>query len=113
MELSATGGGEIRLQNVNFVDVKVNIAGGSSSVDLSGVGTNQEISVSTGGEYKARDLKSNMARITITAGGTVTLTAYETLYAKVSAGGKVFYAGNPNEIEEDVNAGGMIKNLEE
>lgn len=107
---------EVKSQERAFVNLEVQIKhlkvkttqGGI--VKLNGTAKNQEVDLDLYGVYHGYDLKI-LENTTIKAGlGTkAEIYAGETLNAKVSFGGSVFYKGDPEVIKDKKVVGGIIK----
>ncbi len=107
VELKAQEGAIIDLDiDVKYLEVK-SVTG--ASIIVSGVAENQNIAATTGGSYKAYDLKSNYATIISATGSLVRVSVSELLDAKVRLGGTVFYKGNPKDVKTKKIIGGTIK----
>lgn len=107
VELKAQEGAIIDLDvNVKYLEVK-SVTG--ASIVISGNTENQNIEVTTGGSYKAYDLKSNYTSVTSATGSLARVTVSELLDAKVRLGGTVYYKGNPKEVKTKKIIGGTIK----
>lgn len=110
IELRAQEGGEINLElKVTTADIK-SVTGGV--IEVSGKSQNQNISISTGGIYKGKDLKTESTEIAIRAGGEADVNATELLDIKIRAGGDVFVYGNPKKINKSKALGGRIKYMD-
>ncbi|AOW21109.1 head GIN domain-containing protein [Urechidicola croceus] len=107
VELKTQEGAIIDLDlDVKYLTVK-SVTGGQ--VYTSGNAENQDIEVTTGGAYKAYDLKSNYSTVMCASGGIVNINVSELLDAKVRLGGKILYKGSPKEVKTKKIIGGTIK----
>lgn len=77
-------------------------------LNLSGNTENQEVTIRSGGQYDAKDLKANQTDVTILAGGDATITTAEYVDANVTAGGTIEIYGNPETVKQDKTFGGSI-----
>lgn len=77
-------------------------------IELSGKALTQKVTVKAGGQYYAKDVKSETIDINISAGGVADITAEKLVDAKVRAGGTVNVYGDPEVIEKDTMLGGTI-----
>jgi len=80
-------------------------------INVSGSSKNQNISISTGGEFNAKEFITEKSEISINAGGEAFIYATEFVDAKVKAGGNVYIYGKPKEINESTILGGKIKRM--
>ena len=107
IDLKTQEGGKIDVPlKVNFAKIKA-VSGGI--VTASGTAKEQDININSGGIYEAKELKSEITEINVTAGGNANVYASEKIDAHVTAGGKIFVYGNPKQIDKKRFAGGKIK----
>jgi hypothetical protein len=70
----------------------------SSSGNLeiqNGQAQQQNIQISSSGEYHANALVSSIADITISSSGSATIRVSDQLSGKISSSGNIYYIGNP------------------
>lgn len=109
VELKAQEGGKINVDlKVTTTSIK-SVTGGV--VEASGKSQNQNISISTGGVYKGKDLKTESTEIAIRAGGEADVNATDVLDIKIRAGGDVFIYGEPKKVNKSKALGGRIKHM--
>ena len=107
IQLSAQEGGVIKVPlNVTFTKIKA-VSGGI--IETTGKSQIQNISLSTGGVYKAKDLKTEKTEVTIKAAGEAHITASKLVDIKIRAGGDVFIYGKPEKVNESKVLGGRVK----
>ncbi|WP_439130831.1 head GIN domain-containing protein [Polaribacter sp.] len=93
--------------NVKHLEVKA-ISGGI--IKLSGNVKNQNVDVDLYGIYNGFDLKAkNNSTVKAGTGAKAEILAGETLNAKVSFGGSIFYKGNPEVLKDKKVVGGIIQ----
>ena len=110
IELRAQEGGEINLDlKVTTATIK-SVTGGV--IQTSGKSQNQDISISTGGVYKGKELKTESTEIAIRAGGEADVNATDVLDIKIRAGGDVFVYGDPKKVNKNKALGGRIKHMD-
>ncbi len=81
-------------------------------VKLTGTSKNQDIDLDLYGVYHGYGLTvSDNTSIRAGSGAKAEVIAGETLNAKVSFGGSIFYKGNPEVIKDKKVAGGIIKQM--
>lgn len=107
---------EVKTQERAFVNLVVNIkhlkvkSSSGGIVKLSGSAKNQEIDLDLYGVYHGYNLKvSDNTTIRSGSGAKAEIFAGETLNAKVTFGGSIFYKGNPEVIKDKKVVGGIIK----
>ncbi|MEQ6124444.1 head GIN domain-containing protein [Pseudotenacibaculum sp. MALMAid0570] len=82
-------------------------------IKLTGSSKNQDIDVDLYGIYHGYGLSvSDNTSIRAGSGAKAEVSAGETLNAKVSFGGSIFYKGNPEVIKDKKVAGGIIKQVD-
>lgn len=107
LEVRVQEGATIELDlDVRYLTCK-SVTGGT--IRLTGKTVNQNVEVTTGGIYKAQELKSEQATITSASGGFAKIHVTEMLDARVRFGGSIFYSGNPEDIVTKKLIGGEIK----
>ena len=109
IELRAQEGGKIKVGlEVNHTKIKA-VTGGI--VEASGVSKSQDITLSSGGIFEGRDLKTEDTTIGVTAAGKADIYASNKADVRVAAGGNVNIYGNPKTLSEKTFAGGRIKRM--
>ena len=82
-------------------------------IKLTGSSKNQDIDLDLYGVYHGYELKVlDNTTIRSGSGAKAEVTAGETLNAKVSFGGSIFYKGTPEVIKDKKVAGGIIKQVD-
>ncbi|MEE9361927.1 MAG: head GIN domain-containing protein [Cellulophaga sp.] len=109
LELKSQEGGELIIAtDVEQLLIKV-VSGGV--ITTSGVSTNQDVKINTGGTYKGENLKTSLTTVSVNAGGTAEIFASDYVKAIVKAGGVVKVHGNPKKMDEKTVFGGKIKRM--
>lgn len=106
LAINSKTGSHIKL-NLEVQKVKVRSASGGI-IELEGTAKNQEVSVSTGGILKAKDLQTAQTTVTVSTGGNADVRASELVDAKVKAGGVITIFGKPKQINQKTVLGGTI-----
>ena len=75
---------------------------------LSGIVTNHQSSVSSGGACEAETFEAEQVKVKVTAGGIAYVYATELLEARVTAGGIIRIYGNPKKMVTKKAIGGKI-----
>ncbi|WP_158839751.1 head GIN domain-containing protein [Polaribacter sp. L3A8] len=92
---------------VNYLTVKTSSGG---IVKLSGTAKNQEIDVDLYGIYNGFNMKtSGNSNVFAGTGAKAEILAGQTLSAKVSFGGSIFYKGDPEVVKDKKVIGGIIQ----
>ena len=92
---------------VKYVKVRTSSGG---IVKLSGTADNQEVDVDLYGTYHGFNMKvTGNSSVKAGTGAKAEILAGETLNAKVSFGGSIFYKGNPEVIQDKKVIGGIIQ----
>lgn len=107
---------EVNVQERAFINLVVNVkhlevrASSGGIIKLSGTTKNQNVDVDLYGIYNGFNLK-NQANTFVKAGtgAKAEVFAGETLNAKVSFGGSIFYKGNPEVVKDKKVIGGIIQ----
>jgi len=106
---------EVRVQEGARINVNVNVrhltgkAVTGGTIKIAGKTENQNVEATTGGFYKALDLKSKQTIVLAASGAEAEVNASEILDAKVRFGGSVYYQGNPEVLKTKKVIGGTIK----
>ncbi len=107
---------EVKSQERAFINIVVNVkhlevkAISGGIVKLSGITKNQNVDVDLYGIYNGFDLKAtNKSTVKAGTGAKAEILAEETLNAKVSFGGSIFYKGNPEVLKDKKVVGGIIQ----
>ena len=82
-------------------------------IKLTGESKNQDVDCDLYGVYEGFGLKvSELSELRVGSGAKAEINAGETLKAKVTFGGSIFYKGNPEVIKAKKVAGGIIKQVD-
>jgi len=106
LEVKAQEGAIIRLE-VDTKRVSSRVVSGSI-ITLSGKAKNQDVTVSTGGSYRANECVTEQIKISVSAGGVAKVYATEIVKAKAKAGGDIKIYGHPNLADTKRVLGGTI-----
>jgi hypothetical protein len=106
-DIIAKEGAEIKLN----IDVeKLNIKGTSGAIiTVNGTAKNQDVLINSGAVLNAKKLETEQTTITINAGGEAAIYATNIVDAKVRAGGTITISGKPKQINQNIIAGGTIR----
>jgi len=129
MELSLNGSGNIKIDDLSTGKLSMDLNGsgninvdklaataigssinGSGDIQLAGEAPTQKISFNGSGNYRAGDLKSNSAEISIPGSAEVTIWVTDTLNANINGSGTIRYYGKPS-VNQTGNGSGKIVSL--
>ena len=107
---------EIKAQEGAFINMVVNVkhlkvkSTSGAVIKLSGATKNQTVEANLGGMYHGYKLKvSDLNYVRAGSGSKVEVQSGETLDAKVSFGGSIFYKGTPEVFKDKKVIGGVIE----
>jgi hypothetical protein len=107
---------EVNVQERAFINLVVNIkhldvrASSGGIIKLSGITKNQDVAVDLYGVYNGFALEATANSIVTSGiGARAEIFSGETLNAKVSFGGSIFYKGNPEVVKDKKVIGGIIQ----
>ncbi len=107
---------EIKAQEGAFINMVVNVkhlkvkSSSGAVIKLSGETKNQHVAADLGGMYHGYKMQvSDMTMVKAGSGSKVEVQAGETLDAKVSFGGSIFYKGKPEVFKDKKVIGGVIE----
>ena len=86
---------------------KVSLSG-MGNITVSGTVRNQDVSVSGMGSYRAGDLSSRTAVVSVIGAGSAVVRVSERLTANVNGPGTIEYIGNP-EVDASVSGTGSVR----
>ncbi|AJR02918.1 head GIN domain-containing protein [Siansivirga zeaxanthinifaciens] len=110
IDLRAQEGGSIKVPvNVTYTIIKA-VTGGI--IEVTGRSKSQDISLLTGGIYKAEHLETEKTDVSINAAGEAYIKASKIVDVKVRAGGDVFIYGHPETVNESTILGGRVKRMD-
>lgn len=110
---------EVKSQERAFIDLNVEIkhlrvkSSSGGIIKLTGNSKNQDIDLDLYGVYHGYDLKvTDNSTLRVGSGAKAEINAGETLNAKVTFGGSIFYKGDPEVIKDKKVAGGIIRQVD-
>lgn len=107
LNVYVSGSGDLEL-SAEARNIKTKVSG-SGDVELSGSCQEQDVKVSGSGDVKAYDLKTQICNVRVSGSGTCKVNASESLNAKVSGSGDIYYKGNPEKVKTKVSGSGDIE----
>lgn len=110
LDFSVAGSGDIEA-DIDCPEVDADIAG-SGTIKLSGQTREVKIDIAGSGDFKAENLLSERAKISIAGSGSAWVFASTNLDISIAGSGDVYYKGNPGNIKRSVAGSGNIKPVE-
>ena len=110
LRISGAGGTSVKIEDLQTTTLRVS-GQGALKAELAGRATEQIISISGAGDYRADKLASDNIVVKVSGAGKVVVNARKTLEAGISGAGLVEYLGNP-EVREQVSGVGRVKRRE-
>ena len=109
-ELEAIGASGATSLKIDGLDAKeLSVSGsGAMKVELAGRVAEQRVSISGAGDYRAADLASEDARVSVSGAGRVVVQVEKTLKIGLSGAGAVEYIGNP-KVTQQISGAGRVK----
>lgn len=105
MEVSGSGGIDVRSAFFNKADLKVS---GSGDLDLAGTATELKCRVSGSGNLDCFEFPVNIAHVSVSGSGNARVHVLEQLDAEVSGSGDVIYKGNP-QVSAQISGSGSVR----
>lgn len=107
LKVSASGATSLRIDDLDAKELSVS-GSGAMTVELAGRVTEQRVSISGAGDYRAADLASDDARVSVSGAGRVVIQVEKTLKIGLSGAGAVEYIGNP-KVTQEISGAGRVK----
>ncbi len=110
LNISVSGSGSIRLSQLSADEVSIRISG-SGSVTAEGSGADlTDIGISGSGSISAENFKLNKADVSISGSGRCKVWVEDSLVARISGSGSLYYKGDPN-IDAKSSGSGRVKSF--
>ncbi len=107
--IRTSGGGHV-VMDINCRTLKTGTSGGGQ-LDLAGSADNYTMSASGGGRVRGFDFTVKHFSADMSGGGSVEITATETIGMKASGGGRVNYKGNASVQYVSLSGGGKLNKV--
>ena len=107
LKVSASGATSLRIDGLDTRELSVS-GSGAIKVELAGRATEQRVAISGAGDYRAPELVSENARVSVSGAGRVVIQAEKTLGIALSGAGSVEYLGNP-KVTQQISGAGRVK----
>jgi len=82
---------------------------GSGELRISGLGLNSDLEVQGSGSIRSNDFIQERSNALSDGSGSIYLYVSEYLNGKVFGSGSIYYAGNPSNVDKEINGSGNIK----
>lgn len=109
LEIRMTGVGTVDINDLEAEELDV-LLSGAGSIDVSGEVGDQEVILSSVGEYRASDLRSQTASVRLSGAGRSILWAEDSLQVRISGLGSVEYYGEP-DVHSEISGLGRLMEL--
>ena len=107
LKVSASGATSLKISDLETKELLIS-GSGAIKVEVIGRATSQNIDISGAGNYRAAELASDDARVTVSGAGRVVVQAEKTLRIDLSGAGSVEYIGNP-KVTQQISGAGRVK----
>ena len=107
LKLSVSGSGDLELA-VEAKTISTRLSG-SGNLTLDGQTQDQQIRISGSGDLDAFDMNSRSCSVRVSGSGVAKVHASESLSARVSGSGDVYYKGSPEKVSSKVSGSGDIE----
>lgn len=108
MEVAVTGSGRLQLP-LEAAELSVSITGSGTAV-LSGTASTATVKITGSGKLKAEELMARECNIRISGSGHCEIHSANSLEARISGSGKVYYSGSPKNVNvQSTGSGKAIK----
>lgn len=107
LKVSASGATSLKISDLDTKELSVS-GSGAMKVEIIGRAALQTIDISGAGNYRAAELASDDARVTVSGAGRVVVKAENTLQISLSGAGNVEYIGNP-KVTQQISGAGRVK----
>jgi hypothetical protein len=104
-----TASGATSLKIAALYTKELTVSGsGAMRIEIAGKATEQRVSISGAGDYRAAELASEDARVSVSGAGKVVVQAEKTLRIGLSGAGLVEYLGNP-KVTHSISGAGRVR----
>lgn len=110
LKVAVSGAASLSIAGLEAKELSV-AGSGAMKAELAGRVSDQKVSISGAGDYRASNLVSDNARVSVSGAGKVFVNAAKTLDVRISGAGSVDYLGNP-QVREDISGAGRVRRRE-
>jgi hypothetical protein len=107
LAIRVAGAGEVTIGSLSTGQLGVEVPG-AGRVQLAGQATEQRVSLTGAGTYRAPKLESQKAQVKLTGVGSATLSVVQELDATIQGVGSVEYYGSPSVKERITGLGRLV-----
>jgi hypothetical protein len=105
--LDLTSSCDVTFQDIQAAKITTNISS-SGDITIQGVADSLVLHVSSSGNFQAENLEVQVANVTLSSSGNVTLWVVKNLDVNLSSSGNVAYYGNPTITQHTSSSGRLI-----
>lgn len=110
LDLSVSGSGKMEIESEVSSRTTTSISG-SGKIRLAGSSSEMRATISGSGKIDAEDFKVKSCNVHISGSGSGTVYVEESLDAKISGSGSVYYGGNPTHVDSHTSGSGRVKKM--
>lgn len=107
LAVSASGATSLKIADLDTKELSVS-GSGAMKAELAGRATEQRVVISGAGDYRATDLVSEDAQVSVSGAGRVAVRVERTLKIAISGAGSVEYLGDP-KVTQQISGPGRVK----
>jgi hypothetical protein len=110
LAVSVSGAASLAIAGLDAKELAVS-GSGAMKAELAGRAGEQKVAISGAGEYRAPNLLTDNARVSVSGAGKVVVNAAKTLDVSISGAGSVDYLGDP-VVSEHISGAGRVRKRE-
>lgn len=110
LAVNVSGAASLAIAGLDAKELAVS-GSGAMKAELAGRAGEQKVSISGAGEYRAPNLLTDSARVSVSGAGKVVVNAARTLDVSISGAGSVDYLGDP-VVSEHISGAGRVRKRE-
>ncbi len=107
LAVTVSGASSLRIAALDAQELSVS-GSGAMKADVAGRVNDQKIAITGAGDYRAANLASNNAQVTVSGAGKAIVNAAKTLQIGISGAGSVDYIGDP-QVTQDISGAGRVR----
>jgi hypothetical protein len=107
LAVAVSGASSLRIGALDAQELSVS-GSGAMKAEVAGRVRDQKIAITGAGDYRAANLASDNAQITVSGAGKATVNAAKTLHIGISGAGSVDYIGDP-QVTQDISGAGRVR----
>ncbi len=110
LAIAVSGAASLSIVELDAKDLTL-AGSGAMKAEVAGRVRDQKVSISGAGDYRAANLVSETAQISVSGAGKAVVNAAKTLDVRISGAGSVDYLGSP-EVHEEISGAGRVRRRE-